>query len=53
MTPNQREQVNQVKTRIQNMRAGGSRDEFIQAGLMDEGWAAAAIVAAFEELGER
>ncbi|HEV8034481.1 hypothetical protein [Yoonia sp.] len=48
ITPEQAETIRTVKTRVQYMRAGGARDEMIRAGLIAEGWPAAAVLAALE-----
>lgn len=51
MTPEQRRNINHVKTLIRNMRAGGRIDEQIKPWLLSQGWAAGAVKAAMEELG--
>lgn len=51
MTPDQRRNVNLVKTLIRNMREGGRIDEQIKPWLLSQGWAAGAVKAAMEELG--
>lgn len=50
MTPEQRKNVNHVKTLIRNMREGGRIDEQITPWLLSQGWAAGAVKAAMEEL---
>lgn len=46
MTPSQQDTIRAVKTRVDYMRAGGARDEMIRAGLIAEGWPAAAVIEA-------
>lgn len=48
ITPEQAETIRTVKTRVEYMRAGGARDEMIRAGLIAEGWPAAAVIKAME-----
>lgn len=48
ITPEQAETIRTVKTRVEYMRAGGARDEMIRAGLIAEGWPAAAVIKALE-----
>lgn len=51
MTPTQQQidTMRAVKTRVEYMRAGGARDETIRAGLIAEGWPAAAVIKALEQ----
>jgi hypothetical protein len=48
ITPEQAETLRIVKSRVEYMRAGGARDEMIRAGLIAEGWPAAAVIKALE-----
>lgn len=48
ITPEQAETIRTVKTRVEYMRAGGARDAMIRAGLIAEGWPAAAVIKALE-----
>lgn len=50
MTPEQSQQVESVKMRIRNMRYGGTAQQDIPPALFREGWAAAAVREAFEQL---
>lgn len=50
LTPEQQSQIRDCTARIVRARAGGSIDRFIRAHLIAEGWAAGAVIGAFEAL---
>lgn len=53
MTPEQRTQVEACKSRIKYARQGGIEKSIVRANLIAEGFAAAAVDQAFDELLER
>lgn len=48
MTPPQKDQVIRVGLKVKSMRMGGQDDAVIRAGLIAEGWPAAAVIEAME-----
>lgn len=48
MTPNQQDQIIKVGLKVKLMRMGGQDDAVIRAGLIAEGWPAAAVIEAME-----
>lgn len=49
MTPEQSKQLADVRSLVERMRNGGQSDATIKAGLIAEGWPAAAVVEAMAE----
>ena len=48
MTPEQSKQLADVRSLVERMRNGGQSDAIIRAGLIREGWPAAAVIEAMD-----